>query len=574
MNENSLLRGQWRALFSRYFVYIALLPVFFIFLGYVVYPLFTTFTKSVTVDGIFSLQNYKNFFNPKVSANLESLFNSLYISALSVITCGIVGCGLAFLLERFDFPGRRILKVCAIVPMALPALIGTMSFKFLYGESGIIPRALQWLFHLDAVPFYLQGMAGVLVVHTFTMYTYFYLTVSTSLRTFDYSLEEAAYGMGGGKLYVFRKVILPMLTPSLVASSLLVFMMSMASYTAPLIYNIDRTLTMQIYLSRTNGNLDMAATQSTVLSLVSVLFLILMRLYESRRSYSSVGKGVSASRIEVKSRMFKVLTVIGSFLLVAFLLLPIFVIILISFSRDGSWTTQILPPKGAYTLSNYIELFTNSKTWRPIANSLIMSGLATAANVVFGVAVAYIMNRRSFKGKMLTDILVMIPWTLPGTVVAINLITAFNKTSVFSFGQILVGTFWIMPLAYFVRHLPLVYRSVSASLAQTDVSAEEAARSLGGGWWYSFRRVVLPMAIGGIMSGTLLGFVQGVGEFVASILLYTPSTTPISVAINQKLYSFKFGTACAYGVLQIVLLFVVLLINERINGSKNPGRNV
>ena len=546
-------------------VYLSLLPVFFVFLGYVVFPLYTTFLQSVKIEGAYNIQNYVKFFTSP--ANTESLFNSLRISILSVITCGLVGCSLAFLLERFEFPGRRILKVCAIVPMALPALIGAISFNFLYGESGVVPRLLRDIFQLAKVPFYVKGMTGVLIVHTFTMYTYFYLTVSASLRTFDYSLEEAAYGLGGNKFYVFRKVIIPMLTPSLVASSLLVFMMSMASYTAPLIYGIDRTLTMQIYLSRTNGNLDMAATQSTILSMVSILFLILMRLYESRRSYYSVGKGVSASRIEAKGKTVKVLTVIGSFFLVAVLLLPILVIILTSFSVDGSWTVQTLPPK--YTIEHYITLFTDSKTWRPIGNSLVMSGLAISMNVIFGVAVAYIMNRRSFKGKMLTDVLIMIPWTLPGTVVALNLITAFNKTSIFSFGQILVGTFWIMPLAYFVRHLPLVYRSVSASFSQTDVSAEEAARSLGGSWWYSMRRVVLPMAFGGIMSGMLLGFVQGLGEFVASILIYTPSTIPISVAIYQKMYSFKFGTACAYGVLQIVLLFIVLLFNEWINGSKN-----
>jgi iron(III) transport system permease protein len=554
---------------SKYSVYVALVPVFFIFAGYVIYPLYKTFVTSIQINGNIDYANYAKFFNLSSSANVESLINSIVISVLSVVTCGVIGCVLAFLLEKFDFPGRRILKVCAIVPMALPALIGTMSFKFLYGESGIIPRFLQWLFHLDKVPFYLQGMAGVLMVHTFTMYTYFFLPVSASLRSFDYSLEEAAYGLGSNRRRVFFKVILPMLTPTLVASSLLVFMMSMASYTAPLIYGIDRTLTMQIFLSRTNGNLSMASTQSTILSLVSILFLIILRLYESRRSYYGVGKGVASTRIEVKSNLVKAVTIVMSFLLVLILLLPIFVIILTSFSVDGKWTTQIIPDQ--YTLKHYVDLFADSKTWRPIKNSLNISGLATAANVLFGVAVAYVMNRRSFKGKMLTDILIMIPWTLPGTVVAINLIAAFNVPSMFSFGNVWVNTFWIMPLAYFVRHLPLVYRSTSANLAQTDVSTEEAARSLGATWWSSFCRVVLPMAFGAIMSGLLLGFVQGIGEFVASILLYNSSTIPISVAINQKLYSFKYGGACAYGVLQIILLFVVLFINEKISGSSSSS---
>ena len=194
-----------------------------------------------------------------------------------------------------------------------------------------------------------------------------------------------------------------------------------------------------------------------------------------------------------------------------------------------------------------------------------MGAVATVGNILFGVAAAYAMIRLSFKGKALLDVLIMIPWALPGTVVAVNLIAAFSTESVFTFNQVLIGTFWILPLAYFVRHLPLVFRSTSASLMQLDQSIEEAARSLGASWWYSFRKIVLPLILSGIIAGTLLALVQSIGEFVASILLYSTSTIPLSVAIFQKLYAFKFGTACAYGVLQIVLILVVLLISEKLS---------
>ncbi|MCK9905867.1 ABC transporter permease subunit, partial [Frankia sp. Cpl3] len=165
------------------------------------------------------------------------------------------------------------------------------------------------------------------------------------------------------------------------------------------------------------------------------------------------------------------------------------------------------------------------------------------------------------------DVLIMLPWALPGTVVAINLISAFSQPTIFSFEQVLIGTFWILPLAYFVRHLPLVFRSTSATLMQMDGSVEEAARNLGASWWYSFRRVVVPMALGGILAGSLLAMVQCLGEFVASILIFTPSTTPLSVAIYQRMYSFEFGTACAYGVLQIILIIVVLFATRKIAGD-------
>ncbi|MEY9972589.1 iron(III) transport system permease protein [Lysinibacillus sp. RC46] len=546
---------------SNWFVYILVAPLFLVLFAYVVYPFYQTFTESFSGDD--ALSNYKNFFSIASPANIEALWTSIYISVISVICCAIVGVAMAFLLERYDFPGRRILSVLVLVPMALPPLVGVLSFTFLYGESGIFPRAFQHLFGLEQVPFSLKGIWGVIIVHTFTMYTYFYLTASAAIKGLDPALEEAATSLGAGRVRVWIKVILPMLTPSIVASSLLVFMISMASYTAPLMFGVERTMTMQIYLSRTNGNLDMAATQSMILSFVSITFLIIMRWYQNRRNYQNLSKGISVHRSEVSSRRMKVMATIASFIGTLILILPILVLILISFSVDGAWKTQILPTD--YTLDHYHALFTDERTWRPIWNSVRMGIVATIGNIIFGVAAAYAMVRLNFKGKTLLDILIMVPWALPGTVVAVNLIAAFSTENIFSFNQVLIGTFWILPLAYFIRHLPLVFRSTSASLVQLDQSIEEASRSLGATWWYSFRRIVLPLTFTGILAGTLLALVQSFGEFVASILLYSTSTIPLSVAIFQKLYSFKFGTACAYGVLQICLILIVLIISEKLS---------
>lgn len=546
---------------SRYFVYILISPLFLILFAYVIYPFYSTFIQSFAGDN--QLANYQKFFSLQSTANLEALWNSFYISIISVICCAVVGVMMAFLLERYDFPGRRLLSVLVLVPMALPPLVGVLSFTFLYGESGIFPRLFQQMFQLEDVPFALKGIWGVIVVHTFTMYTYFYLTASAAIKGLDPSLEEAATSLGASRIRVWRKIILPMLTPSLIASSLLVFMVSMASYTAPLMFGVERTMTMQIYLSRTNGNLDMAATQSTILSFVSITFLLIMRWYQNRRNYQNLSKGISVHRSEVSSKPLKYLAVALSFIGTLILILPILVLILISFSKDGAWTIQILPTE--YTLDHYKALFTDERTWRPIWNSLQMGFIATVGNIIFGVAAAYAMVRLSFKGKTALDILITIPWALPGTVVAVNLIAAFSTESVFTFNQVLIGSFWILPLAYFIRHLPLVFRSTSASLMQLDQSVEEASRSLGATWWYTFRRIVIPLTLSGVLAGTLLAFVQSIGEFVASILIYNTSTIPLSVAIFQKLYAFKFGTACAYGVLQIILILIVLIISERLS---------
>lgn len=547
---------------SPFFPYVIVAPLALVLWGYVVQPMLSTFVTSLQApSGGLTFANYRDFLRLN-SSSFEALFTSVYISVLSVLTCGLVGVGMAFLLHRFEFPGRRLIEVLAMVPMALPPLVGTYSFMFLYSESGIIPRGLQALFHLSQVPFALKGIWGVLVVHTFTMYPYFYTAASAALEGFDPSLEEAAYNLGARRWQVWTRVLLPMLTPALVSGSLLVFMVSMASYTAPLIFGVDRTMTMQITIARTNGNLALASAQSTVLAVVSVAFLIGMRWYQGRRTYRSLSKGVSVHRTEVRSPVGKILAMIAAILGALILLLPIIALTLVSFSKDGTWTVQVLPP--VYTLDNYLDIFRNPRSWRPIRNSLEMSALGTLAATLVGVAASYVLTRLQFKGKSLLDIAVMLPWALPGTVVGINLIAAFNRPSAFSFGQVLTGTYWILPMAYFVRFSPLVFRSGSASMAQLDPSVEEAARNLGGSWWYSFRRVTLPLIAPGIIAGALLAFVQGVGEFVASVLIYTPRNVPISVEINNRMYAFQFGTAAAYGMLQVLLILVVLFISERL----------
>lgn len=542
--------------------YLVVAPLVLVLWGYVVYPLWATFATSVWVDGQFSLDSYAPFLGGGYTAQREAVLTSLGISILSVLSGGAVGTALAFLLHRYEFPGRRILQTLALVPMSLPPLVGVLSFLFLYGESGIIPRALQILLGMKHVPFALRGVAGVLVVHTFTMYPYFYLPVSAALQGSDPSLEEAARGLGASSWQVWRRVTLPMLTPALVAGALLVFMTSMASYTAPLLFGVDRTMTMQIYASRTNGDLRSASAESTVLSVVSIAFLFLMRWYQERRIYRNVSKGAAQRRTEVRNQLLRYVAAFLSLVAVATVLLPVFTLVLISFSVNARWTVQVLPP--VYTLDNYRTIFADPQFWEPVRTSLQASLLATLAAAVFGVATAYVVVRLRFHGRGVLDSAIMLPWALPGTVVAINLIAAFNRPSVFSLGQVLVGTFWILPLAYFVRFVPLVFRSSAAAMVQLDPSVEDAARSLGASWWYTFRRVVLPLTFPGILGGALLAFVEGVGEFVASILLYTPDSVPISIEIFRRMYSFEFGSATAYGVLQVALILLVLVISNRL----------
>jgi len=530
--------------------------------GYVVGPLVATLEQSITGNGG-GLTEYTNFFDLRHGAQGESMLGSLIISAMSVITSGLTGTFLAVLLKRWDFPLRRVCEVLVLVPIALPPLMGVEAFVLLYGIGGTFPQLLSNLFHTSKTAFAVDGISGVLLVHTLTMYPYFYLTVAAALEQSDDSLEEAAYSLGASKFQTWSWVLLPMLTPALVAGALLTFMSSMSSYTAPLLFHVDQVMTQQIVIAKLNGQLGLASVVSVMLALISVAFLIVLRTYEKSAGYTTLSKGGARKRRRVSSPLWKTTLVIVASISSVFLILPIAMIFLLAFAVNGSWRASPLPTQ--YTLQNFIGLFTNPSSWAAVVNSLEMSAIAVAGAILLGLASAYVIARMRFRGKAVMDIAVMLPWALPGTVVAINLITAFASPSIFSFGRVMVGTFAIVPLAYFVRFSPLVFRSTSASLAQIDVGIEEAARSLGANWWYAFRQVVLPLLYRGLAGGALLAFVNSVGEFVASILLYTPQYRPLSIAINDELYLANYGTAASLGVIQVLLVLAVVIIMLRSN---------
>ncbi|MED3758656.1 iron ABC transporter permease [Peribacillus frigoritolerans] len=544
-----------------------LIPVLLVLIAYVLYPSLRTFIESLQKDGTISLGNYQDFFVQESKTNLEALWNSVYISLLSVLVSALIGIPLAFIFNRYDFPGRSFFSSAAILPIVLPSLVGVMAFMFLYGESGLIPNAIKDLFGLDKVPFKIGGVSGILIVHAYTMYVYFYMTVSAAINKIDPSLEEAAFNLGANKLKVFWKVTFPLLTPAIVAASLLVFMISMASFSAPfLLAGGYRVLSLQIYFSKINGDMEIAATQSVILSIVSISFLLFMRWYQNRKDYRMASKGIGAHRSEVKNPVMKWVMVVTGVIGVIILLLPHFTILLLSLVPDGTWTFQTYPT--VFNVENYRLLFEDPNIFKPLRNSLLMAFIATLANLVFGVIASYVLVKRKFVGKSFVDILVMIPWALPATVIGMNLIFAFNEPSVFSFGQILVGTFWILPLAYFIRHIPLVVRSTNAVLEQLDDSIEEAARNLGAKWFYTFRRVIFPIIMPGVLSGTLLAFIESVGEFPTSVLLYTISNRPISIEIMNQLRMFNMGQAAAYGMIQITLIVIVLFISNKFFGIK------
>jgi len=533
--------------------------VFAVLLVAVFYPNAFTFLHSFFPNGEFSLATYAQFFTTPSAR--EALFNSVFISLATVVLSAAIGIPLALLLNRFDFRGRRVLRALASAPVLLPPLVGVISFLFLYGESGIISRSLQIILGLDKPWPRLSGIPAILFVHAYSMYVYFFMFTSAGLERLDAAMEEAAETLGASGFEKLRRVILPLLVPSFVGAALVTFMSSMASFSAPLIFGGGvRVLAVEIFNSKLNGNIPMALVETVVLAASSLSVLFLLRWYEGRHRYSLTGKGVSVRRTAIRSGLAKVVAGIGGTLVVIFLLLPHLMVLVMSFVRDGTWTTQLLPP--AYTAENYVRLFHDPSFFEPIRNSLWMSALATAANLVWGLMTTFWLRRRTGLVRRIADILIVLPWALPGTVVAIAMVESFSSFA---------GTVMLLPFLYFVRNIPIVVRAIDASFQQVDPSIEEAAASLGATPSYTIRRVVLPLVLPGALAGSLLAFITALGEFVSSIMVYVYSNRPIAIEILSQLRQFSFGTASAYGVLLIVLIGVTLLVGERLHGPvKDP----
>jgi iron(III) transport system permease protein len=326
-------------------------------------------------------------------------------------------------------------------------------------------------------------------------------------------------------------------------------------------------MTQQIVISKSNGDMRLASIIATTLAIISIAFLAVIRTYEQRKIYRTQSKGGGRQRSTVTSPLARIVIAVVAIPLTLFLVLPMIMILVLSFTAKGGWLATILPTD--YTLEWYAQMFSGADFWRPVTNSLMMSLIAVGGAVVLGAGAAYIMSRMKFRGKLGLDIAMMLPWALPGTVVAINLITAFSDPSPFAAGHVLVGTFAIVPLAYFVRFNPLVFRSSTAAWAQMDPNIEDAARSLGASWWYTFRKVVLPLVSRGIMAGALLAFVDGVGEFVASVLIYTPRWIPLSIEINNQNYQGNIGTGAVYGMIQVALVLCVLIVTQRMESRSD-----
>jgi len=554
---------------------LALLVAVIVVLTYgVIYPNAAVVVSSFQRAGSWTLTNYREILSQR--SVLEAIVNSLGLSIGTVVLCALVGVPLAFLFERYTFPGRRLFAAVAALPLVLPPLVGTVAFIFLCGESGILAHSIQNLFRLQNPPWRLAGWPALLLFHTYTMYPFFYVLTGAGLRRIDASLAEAARSLGGSRTFVFTRVLVPQLTPSLIAAALLTFMTSMASFSAPLLFGGRvRVLTLEIFTARQRGDMTVAVTETVVLAVISLAALIVFQRYEGTRKFAAATmKGAPRRRVTIASGKARALAGAAAIVFAIVLVLPVATLFLVSFAREGSWTTQTLPAE--YTFANYQRIFAEPYAAEVFFNSFSMSAIAALAALAWSFCVVTLLVRRARGkaaflgqgGRRLLSLLILVPWALPGTVVAVSTAEAYGQPSWLLGSFVLVGTFWILPVIYFLRFMPLVVRALQASMEQLDPALEEAAGSLGARAWQRFVRVTLPLVWPGALAGTLLAFVIALGEYVASVLVFVPDNRPISIAIASELRDFNLGAAAAYGVVLIVIISVSMVIAGKLERTR------
>jgi len=491
-----------------------------------------------------------------------ALWRSLWISLASVGLSALVGVPLAFVFERTDFPGRRLIGALVALPVALPPLVGVIAFLFLYGESGFVPRGLVALLGLAGPPWRLSGAGAILLVHTYSMYVYFYLFTRAGLARLDPALPEAAASLGAGRAGILFRITLPLLKPSLVGAALLTFMTSLASFSAPYIFGGSfRVMTTQIVASKLNGDIAMAQVETVALAALALLALALMQRIDPQGKLTGSVRGIAPRPRPLRRTWTRVGASFAGYGLALLLLLPHLTLILITFVPPRTWTTEAFPP--AFSLGNYGGFLGGPEGLRPVGNSLWMAAVATALALALGFAAARGAVGRRGRVAGLLENLISLPWAIPGTVFALALATTFAVDAPWAGRFVLVGTPLLLPMAYLVRSLPLTGRSAMAGLRQLDPALEEAAASLGAGPWTRLRRVVLPLVRPALVAGGSLAFITALGDFVTSIVLYTYDNRPIAMAIDSILRRDELGLAAVYGVILMAVSTVAFVLSRQ-----------
>lgn len=522
---------------------------------FIVYPFYNIITKSVfsnKVEGL-TLYNFVRFFTKPYY--YTALLRSILVCVFTVLFSTLVGVPIAYLMTRYNVAGKRLLHVFIIMSLMSPPFIGAYSWIILLGRAGMVAKFMNAI-GLSAPTIY--GRDGIIFVFTLHLFPYIYLYTSGAMNSIDSSLEEAAENLGMSKLQRIWTVTLPVILPSILAGCIMVFMTCLADFGTPMLlgegYVVLPVLVYNEYMSESAVNPYMASTLSVIIVACSMLVLTFQKLVVDKKNYMmSSLRPPQETKLKGMKRFAVSLPV---YIIVFLAMLPQIVVICQSFV-ERSFSGMV---KGI-NFNNYRLIA--SRLGTNIRNTYVFSIVAIVFIVVVGILVSYVLVRKKGKVASIIDTLIMFPYVIPGSVLGIGLIIAFNRKPI-----VLVGTAAIMIISYIIRKLPYTVRSGSAFLYQMDPFIEEASINLGVSPMKTFFTVTARMMLPGIMSGAVLSWITCINELSSSIMLYSGKTSTIAVAIYQEVTRMSDGTAAALATILTLSTALSLLIVFRLTRGK------
>lgn len=534
-------------------VTIVIVLVFAIFL---VYPLFSLFFSGFKDPdtGRLTLANFAKFISKKYY--YRTLGHSFLVTTCTTILAVLIGAPLAYLTTAFKVKGKGLIDILVIISMLSPPFIGAYSWIVLGGRSGVITKFFLNVFGIQTPSIY--GFGGILLVLTLKLFPYIYLYTTGALKKVDASLSEAAESLGCNAVRKVGTIVLPLIAPTILAGSLIVFMNALADFGTPMLigegYTVMPVVIYNEFISEMGGQANFAAALAVIMVIITAVMFLGQKYIVNKKSFTmSSLRPIQAKKIRGTSNIIMHLYI---YLVVLLAIIPQVTVIFTSFKAT----------KGAifvdgFSLDSYKSIFRSLGT--AIRNTYLFGAVALLIVIVLSMLIAYITIRRKSFISNVIDSITMFPYIIPGSVLGITLLLAFNKKPL-----LLSGTAFIVILAFVVRRLPYTLRSSAAILYQLSPSMEEAAISLGDSPLKTFFKVTAVMMMPGVLSGAILSWITIINELSASVILYTGGTRTMSVSIYTEVIRASYGTAAALSSILTLTTIVSLLIFFKVSGKK------
>lgn len=487
--------------------------------------------------GDLTLANYREVFTRNYY--LKGLQNTLFVGLMGTAGACLIGVPLAFFTARFRIWGRSLISTLAILVLVAPPFIGAYAWIIMLGANGFITNFFAGLGITTPT---IYGAHGVILVFTLKFFPFVYLMTQTALNSVNKSFEDAAENLGCTALERFFKITLPLVFPAVSTGAIICFVLSIADFGTPAIlgrgFRTLSTIAYSAYTSELGGTPTMAVTVSLVMMAISVLALIVQRRILSRRRYASAL--TNRPRAQQLTGVRNVLVHLYCYLVVLIAMSPTFVVIYTSFlETNGPVFT------GNYGLNSYSRVLSDAP--EAILNSFKFALLAVALIAVASGLISYLIVRRDNVVSGAIDVLMMVPYLVPGVVMAIGFVTTF-RTGWFD----LTGTATIIVMIFFIRRLPYGVRSTTTNMRQIKPSLEEAAINLGASPLKAFTTITVPLIMPGLIVGSLMSFITAINELSSTLILYTSRTVTMPVKIYISVLDGEFGVAAALSTILLL----------------------